>query len=77
MTMEKYTQSDDLLHQNLLNEEAQLMQTVQRFMGITELSGEEQAQFQSAQSRLSLVRAKITEIDLKRMGQNRVQESGE
>ena len=65
--MEKYTGVDDeLLLFGLRDEEAQLMQVVSYHMGRLDQTAAEQAELAQTQSRLQHVRAKITELDLKR-----------
>ncbi len=62
--MEKYSQDDQGLRDNLINEEAQLMQQVQRYMGLIEKTASEETQYQHIHNRLQHVRQKITDIDL-------------
>ena len=44
--MEKYSQDNQTLRENLINEEAQLMQQVQRFLSTSEKTASEEAQNQ-------------------------------
>lgn len=62
--MEKYSQDNQTLRENLINEEAQLMQQVQRFLSTSEKTASEEAQNQQIHNRLQQVRSKITELDL-------------
>jgi hypothetical protein len=62
--MEKYSQDDVTLKQNLINEEAQLMQKMSRYMSMGEKTASDLSDMRSSEQRLKQVRDRITEIDL-------------
>lgn len=68
MGMDKYSQDEDTLLQNLLKEEASLMQEVSLLYGTQEKTASEADRLRQAESRLGEVRAKISEIDPKNKG---------
>lgn len=64
--MEKYAVADDDLIQGLRNEEHTLMLQIMNHMSSPEKTASEERDFQSVQSRLHAVRAKISDHDLKK-----------
>jgi len=66
MTMEKTSQSNEILHQNLRNEEANLMQEQQKLMTnpTTKTANERHRNQAQIEDRLNDVRSKLTELDL-------------
>lgn len=68
--MDKYAIQDEDLVEGLRNEEHDLMLKVSNYMNILEKTGQEEADFRNAQSRLQRIRDKVTEYDLKKMGRN-------
>lgn len=63
--MEKYGVGGDELTLGLRDEETQLMQKMAGFMGKLTKTAAEESESQRVQSRLTEVRQKLTEIDLK------------
>jgi len=62
MTMEKYSQDDSLLLQQLQDEEHQLLQKVGLFMAIGEKTAAEEQTLSQSENRLVQVRNKIADL---------------
>jgi hypothetical protein len=65
MTMDKYSQDDATLRDNLINEEHSLMSKMSRYMSSQEKTAEEQGDMDRTNMRLLQVRARISELDNK------------
>lgn len=68
--MEKYGVQDDDMISGLRDEEHQLMVKMAGFMQGIEKTAEELTEERRTETRLHQIRAKITEHDLKKSGQN-------
>lgn len=72
--MEKYGVQEDDLISGLRDEEHQLMVEITSYMTGGEKTATEEATFRRRQSRLQIVRDKITEHDLKKFRMNEVKD---
>lgn len=62
MTMEKYSQDDDMLLKQLQDEEHQLMQKVSAIMSMSDKTASEEESLSSTENRITLVRNKIYDL---------------
>lgn len=67
MTMDKYSQDDATLRDNLINEEHDLMRKMGHFMASGEKTAEEQMDMNRTEQRLHQVRTRIFELDHKNL----------
>ena len=63
MTMDKYSQDDESLRLGLIDEEAELMVKMSRFMSSNEKTAVEDKDMQRTEQRYQHVRTKIAELD--------------
>lgn len=69
MTMDKYSQDDGTLLQQLQDEEHKLMQKVGAFMSVGEKTASEEEDMSRTENRLTQVRGKISELMTSKISQ--------